>query len=258
MKDILKDKSIYLIGLAFIVLLVVIVFVALKIGSAYRSGINKLSDQPSPGNVTHTTKEKIRKLTLKNGNNKGCIEITPDGIVKVYEICGEKLSDSNRLSDTKNIIRLFKIVDETEFSASSSTNEAVNNCINYVLTIQTDNGEKNICLENEQGGSSNGTTNGGGNNGIVGDIIKTIEDIINDIPPTPTVTDNPYQPTPTAEATTTIEPTESIQPGEFTTPTPTVVVQKPFTCDYVVDSTGKKRPFNVSNILCSSEPAPGQ
>jgi hypothetical protein len=265
MKDLFKNKSLYLIGLVLVILIAAIIFTVSRIGGAYQNGISQLTDQKAPTNATHTVKLKINKITVKNAGDKGCVEVTPDGIVRTYDVCGSQLSGANRMMDASNINRLFKLAGETDFTKAQET--AVSDCAGYVMTIETEAGKKSICMGNQKSGSGSGNSgsntgsggNGGsGGNNPIGEIVDTIIKIIEDIPPTPTITHMPGTPAPTIEITGTPQPTIPFLPEDLPTPTPTPILLKPFTCGYTVDANGKKRPYNVSNIICSDLPVAGQ
>jgi hypothetical protein len=254
----------YLVGGILVLLFGAIFFIVTRIGTAYRKGLSQMTDQPAPGNATHNIKETITKITIRDKKSKGCTEVTPDGIIRIYEVCGTQLTDANRMNNPSNINRLFKLTGETVFTDADTSEAAIYDCTGSILAIETASGTKTVCLksENSQGGGNGGGGSGsGGNGGGVGpiqDIIDTIKKIIEDIPPTPTITPPVQIPTPTIEPTGTPEPTLPLMPGETPIITPTPIIPKPFTCNYYIDSTGKKRPYNVSNTICSDEPAPGQ
>jgi hypothetical protein len=261
MKNILKNNVLFTIGIVLIVLLVVIIIIVTRIGGVYKKGINQLSDQPLPGQATHITKEKINRITVKNGKDNGCTEMTSDGIVRVYSACGSQLVSANRMSNPANILRLFKLVGESEFAQSDNP---ISTCTGYIMTIETESKKHSVCMDNikpdDTNGGSGGIGSGGGSGGgsPIDDIIDTIKKIIDDIPPTPTIAPYINSPTPSPDILNTPIPTVPFIPGDLPTSTPTIVVLKPFTCGYTVDANGKKRPYNVSNIICSELPVAGQ
>jgi hypothetical protein len=270
MKDFLKTKSVYLIGLVLVVVVALIIIMVLRIGNAYKSGISQISNQPPPGEVTHNVRQTIRQITFRKSDDKGCTEVTADGIVRTFSTCGTDLSGANRMTDSSNILRLFKLAGEMDASPEATSAAALAACSGYIMTIKTDTDTKSVCINssNSGGGTGRGGNGGGGSGssgggGITGggpgdDIIGTIIKIIEDIPPTPTVATIQNTPTPIPGVTVTPEPTLPDEPDFLPTPTPTLILLKPFTCPYSIDSSGKKHPYDVSNIICSELPQPGK
>lgn len=251
----LKGKPLIYFGIALIFLVLGIAFILTRIGSAYKTNLDRFTEQRNPSSVTHMEKEQIRKITLQRNGDPGCMEVSPDGVVRLYSVCGTELSDARRITDPKYILALYKKVAESAFVFITQEESAA--CQGYIMTVQTDSGLRLVCLNNSSSGQSGGSSGGSGGSGGGGidDIIETIEKIIEDIPPTPTPTGYMTNPTPTIDIYTSPTPTTEIVPPWEMTPTPPMIILQPFTCDFT-DLLGKKKPFNVSNIICSSQPTP--
>jgi hypothetical protein len=251
MKEILKDKWIFIVGGILILIFAGLVMVLLNIGQAYKKGLADISNQNPPKQITHIVKDRLKKITIKKQGEEDCIEVNSDGVVRIYSVCGKELQDARRLTDLRYVDRLFKTASETDLTAKGETEI----CIGYEMTVETDSGQINTCLP--PGGGSGGNSGGGGNGngGGIGDIIDIIEKIKEDIPPlTPTPTEAQHSPTPTLPPGVT--PTPTIPGGTITpTPTPVGYVPVPFSCDFT-NKKDKKNPFYISNIICSSEPTP--
>jgi hypothetical protein len=265
MKDTLKSKSIFIIAGVLVVLVIAIIVVLIRIGNAYRKGLSQIDNQPPPQDVTHIVRKKISKIIIKkNANDAGCVEVTPDGIVRTYSVCDTQLSSANRMNDASNIIHLFALAGQTDYTSDATSTDAVAACTGYIMTIQTDDGTKqSVCMKSSAGGgggTGGGVTGGGGGGGTspIGEIIDTIKKVIDDIPPTPTEIQPTVTGIPTPVISDTLAPTFSYVPGDQPTPTPTPQVMHPFTCGYWVDANGHRHPYNVSNVICSDQPVPGQ
>jgi len=191
-------------------------------------------------------KKKIRKIRISKDNRGGCMEVSPDGAVRIYDVCGETLTDAVRLTETKNILKLFKLVSETKLEEFTNKPEGT-----YVIIIvETDTGTETYYLPQDTG------PGGGSGGGAIGDIIDTIDDIEEDIPdptPTPTLIPSPTDIITGGESPT---PASGVSPTNILYPTPTQAqTLVPFTCDFT-GTSGTKKPYNVSNYICSTEPTP--
>jgi hypothetical protein len=251
-QNILKNRVILIVGLVLVALLCSVAVILYKIGSAYKSGINQISTNQSTQTISHIEKEAIDKITIKNENMSGCIEVTPDGAVRVYAECGQKVINANRPSDPKFILRFFKLMSDYAYVKNES-----GSCTSYLVTLYTKSGQKTVCLDRSIINNNRGEedANNQVTQAVIDQVIDVIHDIINDIPPTPTIEQLIPTNTPTPTTYLIISPTDSIiSPGE-NTPTPTVEALRPFNCNFT-DSGGKSKPFNISNIVCSSGPTP--
>jgi hypothetical protein len=258
MKVFLNGKSLIVTGGVFVVIIFAIIYVLIRIGGAYRSGLDTFSLDEQISDVTHTEREKINKITIKTPMASGCMEVTPDGIIRVFSVCEKELSEARRVTDTKYILQLYKKIAETDLSKIQTETTAP--CEGYSIIVETDTEKKTVCLQDSSGNnsSSGGNTNNGDDTQesiIIDEIIKIIDQVIDNIPPTPTTTPNPIIVTTTLAPGMSATPTTAVIPSWGVTPVPTSAVSRPFMCDYI-DSQGKKRPYTISNIICSSEPSP--
>lgn len=235
MRNVLKGNVLLIVGGLFILVVAVSVLIVLGVGRIYRERITSL-EQTRSQELKLTKRAAIRKITIKKKDETGCMEVTPDGAVRVYESCGGKLVSATRLSDPRNILKLFQIVSEADVSMYRDSGAAV-----FELVIETDSGTQTIFV-----------TSGGGEQ-----VISTISQIQGDIPqPSPTVllpqssqitVQSPY-PSPSVSSAVSSPPPNS-------SPPPTVGGSIPFTCDFY-ESGGQGKPYRVSNVVCSTEPSP--
>lgn len=252
MKISIKSTSFYIIGGLLALVLLGVGIVVIRIGSAYRRNISSVTEVKPPGEITHTVRERITKIAIRRNDEDGCLEVTPDGAVRVYNVCGEDLADAKRVTDTRYIQQLFKVVSESNIPDTSR-----DVCLTYELRLTTAEGTQSVCLE-DLGSTGNGTQTGGpgGGTGGGGEIGDIIEKIIEDLPPnTPTPGIYPSaSPSPTSRTYPTGSPSPTDQPG--ISPTPIVEeINKGFMCEFT-GSSGNKRPHTISNIVCSSGPTP--
>ncbi len=233
-----KKNTLIVTALLLVSILGIIVLVLIGIGRAYRGGISNVAET-LPQQYKLEKKKEVRRITIKASDEAGCIEVTPDGIVRVYAQCGGALQSAIRLTDTKSLLQLFRLVSENDLTKLKKGKGKV-----YQLTIETDSGTQTITIV----GGGDGTP-----------IIQTIETIINNLPTT--------SPSPAASG---ITPSPTIIPG-VPTPTPgtggdassdpspspdAAVTPNPFTCNF--SESGGTKPVRVSNVVCTSEPLPGQ
>jgi hypothetical protein len=219
-----------------------IIFFALKhIGARYDQGLVNLIPTRSEGPAVRKART-IRKVVIFDEDNKGCMEITPDGVVRTYEVCGENLKDANRIADPKFILKLIQIASQIDFS---KYRQKVSGPY-LTLIIETDTGTEIIYVPLGREG---------------GDIINTIN-LIREELPQPTQTPGPFTQTPTptlggVSNSPTPTPRISHTPGPSPTlnPHPSEIIESPFTCGYT-ESTGP-RPYNISNFICTTQPSPG-
>lgn len=214
-----------------------------RFGSAIESRLGQIIPVPTSGNISDTPSKKVRRITVMDETG-GCIEVTPDGAVRVYKVCGDELDTAYRPQDPKYILELFtkvKALNTKKYMTKPVTGEYI------TLVIETDQGTETIYLP--------GTDQSGGS---PDDIIHTIDNIVDDIPPpTPTPT---LLPSATPSHSPSVSPTASPTNALTGTPTPTGLPQgpegDPFTC--VFDDNGTGKPYRVSNVVCSTEPIPAQ
>jgi len=256
----LTKKLTTIIILFGIITIVIFIYWLLKIISLrYRQEIEYIESQPEINKIHHVEKEKVTKIRINKSNEAECVEMSPDGIVRIYKVCGEVLDNAVRQEDVRYISRLFKQVSETDFQYL--VNFEI--CSGYMLYIYQGSSVKKVCLDMNNGFSTEigGATNESYNRvivNIINDIIQTI-DLIYDTIPSPTSQTTPVLSlTPTNEPSPTqTDPYSSPTPIFDISPTPTPVgyERPPFSCDFVSQS-GNKRPYMISEVVCSSEPTP--
>jgi hypothetical protein len=227
-----------IIPIVILTVLIGILFLIRNISSK-PSPESKIPNPPAvPAGMINLTNIKIINSDDQTG---GCTEIAPDGVVRIYSKCGTTLDDAYRSYDSGSIVKLMKMLyDPRALSLKKPENGAF-----YTITIETEGGTFTIFVPKP-----------GGSGGTIGDqIISVIGDIIDDKPPeivptkyitgTPEPTNLPgVIPVSTAIPTMTVSPTP--QTGE-------ILPQNPFTCDFT-GATGIKKPYRVSNVVCSTEP----
>lgn len=241
-------KGIHINPLLVALILFVLVFAGAilgvrQFGAAIQSRLESLAPAQSSQTVTDKPSKRVRRITVLDELG-GCIEVTPDGAVRVYKECGTELDNAYRPQDPKYILELFQKV-RTLNTSKYSTVPSEGTYI--TLVVETDQGTETIYIP------------GSGSGGSPEDIIKTIDNIIEEIPPpTPTPT---IVPSATPSLTPSASPSPT-QPGSTWTPTPTTTGAPsgppgdPFTCVFEEDGTNK--PYRVSNVVCSTEPIPAQ
>jgi hypothetical protein len=238
-----KQKSLaIIIGLFAVAVVFLLAVILLKsIGSRYSSGLSALLPNTVDAPPELQDKRRLRKITIEQED--GCIEVSSEGVVRQYTECGGTLVDTNRLFDPKRIIELFEYTSRLDPEKYKTPPLSVP----YIrLVVESDTGTQVLYVPVGSGPDS---------------ISDTVKLIIGDLPQptqTPAAT---LIPTPTLPGTTplpTLQPSPTIPFG--LTPTPTFVPQntpRPFTCGYTVDGSDK-RPYNVTNVICSTQPTPGQ
>ena len=236
MKDWWKWKIIYLGLMVFALIVLITIYLIIKLGGAYRGGISLYSSNQATSQTLILKKKKdIKRITIRKQGEVGCMEVTPDGIVRQYSVCGSDLTDVQRLNDSKNIVQLFKLVSENELIGQRNTGGQL-----YELTIQTDTGTQVVYY------SVNGAS------GASTEIVQTIQLIQGDLSSPSPSSSSALLPTSTPHAAASSSPGDTIVIYPSPTPAVSVTSQLPFTCDFI-ESGVKKKPFNVSNIICSTE-----
>lgn len=225
-----KNAPLITISIVFVIITIVIIVVLFNIGKTYRKGLLNIVNQPSPQANLLIKRKEIRKITIQKNDNKSCIEVTRDGVVRVYDSCQGSLTDAVRLNDSRNILKLFKVLSETDL-ASYQLGEGESL---YTIIIETDEGTQSITV-------------------VIGnDIAKLIEDIEEDIP-------NPsasplFSSVPNALPSSL--PVSSLFPGSSLTPSASPGQEEaqeiPFKCNF--SETAENKPYRVSGVVCSEEP----
>ncbi|MBI4065311.1 hypothetical protein HY409_02995 [Candidatus Gottesmanbacteria bacterium] len=236
-----KHTTLLLVGAFFVLTFMVVIGTIFNIGGAYKERIASFINPKEPEKMTIFKKKTVKKITIKKGNDRGCMEITPDGAVRVFSVCGQTLSLASRFPNPRHILQLFKLITEEDLdSYTQKSTGAI-----YQLTIETDTGTQTVYLVLSESDGGVGQT-----------IISTIQIITGDIPRPSSTLGSTLTPTPTVVSESiTLAPTGSLF---IPTPTPTIGVSEQtqtFTCGFN-ESGDKKKPFNISNIVCSTEPSP--
>ncbi|KKS41465.1 MAG: hypothetical protein UV61_C0005G0048 [Candidatus Gottesmanbacteria bacterium GW2011_GWB1_43_11] len=243
MKKIFKGKQIYLLLAIFLLVIVSSGLLIAAFGQVYQSSLEKYRN-PAPLPPTTLNKAKIRKVTIRKGDEANCIEVTPDGVIRVFAQCGGELTDANRVLDARSILKLFKFLSNADLDKLQNKGSG----IVYELTIETDTGTQVIYITGDGGGGGGG---GGGE-----EIIPIIEDIKGSLPsPSPESSGTSATPAPSGSTSPQASPGSSANPSPSASPQ-AGGGQPTFVCDYQDFANPLKRPFNVSNILCSTDPSP--
>lgn len=229
-----KGKLIGVVGLVLIGIVGAIIITTLGIGNAYKQGLTEVGQQTQDKEVVLRKRKNIQKITIRPTDGTGCYEVTADGIVQVYATCGGELSTASRFTDTKNILRLFKLLTEQEnFSDVPTGGKAL-----FTIVIETDQGTQTITLyENTE-------------------LAQTITNIVVEIP---AASSPSLQPIPSSQPNYSpaliFSPTPSA--GSIPSPSPTIGGTTPeqlFTCNFAENFD--KKPYRVSNIVCTDDPVP--
>ena len=241
-----KGMPIYVTAAIFVGVLATVVLVVIALGKVYQGGISRLSGESAPNEYGIRKKKQIRKITLQKGDESGCFEIMPDGVVRVYAECGGELTDAARYQDPKRILQLFELA--SAYDLTKYRNSGPGQI--YTLTIESDEGTEIITIViNDQ------------NSDEINQVIDTIDTILEDFP----------DPTP-LPAGASPQPSVSIVPGQSPVPSPSTVGSTPqpsgsgtggveltpFSCGFT-ENFASGKPYRVSNIVCTEEPqASGQ
>lgn len=240
MEQIRRYKSLLIAGVALVIIIGITGSVIYALGKAYQSGLSISNNQPIQ-EIKITKTKKIRKITLKKTNQDACIEVSPDGTVRIYNTCGQQLTEAARLTNLNAIQKLFAQVSEQTYVVCRD--DLVNA---YQIVVESDQGVETVCvLENNNSGG-----------GVSSNITDIINNILGDLPhpstsplpnrSTPPPTNSPYASPPHASPSGNSTPSPS--PGASGTPSG-------FICDYH-ETTGQNKPYTVSNIVCSTSPSP--
>jgi hypothetical protein len=235
-------RPITVAGGVFALLLVLTFVVIIRIGKSYEWGLLGFTKEQPPDEISLVKKKQLKKITIRRGDEAGCMEVTPDGAVRIYSTCGTDLERAHRPTDPKNVLKLFKLVSERDIATVGDTTAPGTL---YVLTIESDEGIETVYIVVLEDTPQS-----------IQDIIEIIEEIEADVP-FPSVTPLGSTPAPTSPASSTGTPVPSVTliPTAGPTPTPTgPAVDLGFLCDFF-ETTGPK-PYNISNFVCSTGPTP--
>jgi hypothetical protein len=232
-----SSRILLYVGIGFAAVIVLLVVFGMAFGGSYRKTLSEILPQSQINNLSTTETKKVKKITFQKQNETGCIEVTPDGIVRVYTVCNEKLDSANRVTETRNINKLFQLVREKDYKTrdfSDSENA-------YKVIVETESGTEIFYIVVDEGNESE-------------ELLDTLNDIIEDIPkssPTP----SPIYPTPSSPgASQSTQPASSQSPNPSPSPNSSEIVET-FTCDFT-ESGDPRKPYNVSNVICTGEPSP--
>lgn len=230
-------------GGVLVVLIVLIVSILRFIGGRYQSRIEDIKIPLRKDTVFEVKRRVVRQVVIRSQGETGCIEVNPDGAVRVYSDCEtKKLAATERELDTKFIRQLFE-----HYAQSERDEEKVVRTSGYVVRVTTDSGVVTyyVPFASDDGIESSV--------GLLDTISEIIEKIIEDAPePTPTT----VYVSPTVPVVT---PTSQLAPsptsGVVSSPTPTpTAAPKPFSCEF--SENDPKKPYRVSQVVCTSEPTP--
>lgn len=235
MKEWWEGKIIYIGLLAFALTVLITIYIIIQVGGAYKGGLSNFSNQQKPQELTLKKKKDIKRIIVRKHGEVSCMEVTPDGVIRQYNVCGGELTGAQRLNDSKNIVGLFKLVSESDLATLKRTGGEY-----YELTIETDTGTQIVYVS---AGSGSG-----------GDIVQTIELVQGDVSgasPTPSDVSVPSN---SISIISSPSPGDMIIVNPSPTPEPSAAIQQSFECDFIKDET--KKPWNVSNFICSTQPSP--
>lgn len=240
MKIFPQGKGLTLTVVVFVVVMLSIFVVLMRIGAVYRKRINVTPGTQFEEPKLHKTKI-VKSITVKKNTGRDCMQITPDGVVRVFAQCDDNLTDANRLTNTNNILKLFRMITEYDADTSLPTGEGDNV---YELIIETDEGTQHLYIVIDENTPTQ-----------LQEIVQTITKIEEDIPPS-SPQPSTITPSPSAGSVSpSLLPSGSVTPGAFPSPTPGGLPGQAFLCDFM-EVGGKKKPINVSNIICSTDPSP--
>lgn len=228
-----RGNSLIIAGGMLVLVIIGVVFVLVNIGKAYQGGLSFFSQNRPEASVNLQKKKAIRKITLQKNGSLECFEVTPDGVIRVYDTCDGNLTQASRLSNPKYILELFKKLSERNYTSTQTGT-------GYKIIIETDTGTEVIYLSLDEENK---------------DIIETIENTIEDIPnSSPTLTpssSSSFSPSPQASSNPTVSspPSPSSEPESSNSP-----ADNPFSCTF--SEGGQNKPYRISNIVCSDEPQP--
>lgn len=229
-----KSYTLYILGGILVIVFISSVVVILEVGKRYKGGLSQFMNEQTSQRVHSIKKKQIRKITIKKRGESDCFSVTPDGVVRRFAECDDNLTDADRITNTKNILKLFKILSEIDLTKYKEKRDGA-----YELVIETEDGLETIYIDIGED---------------TGEIIEIIEDIEEEIPassPEPSIFESP-------SSSGQVSPSPFASGGYYATPTPTPsggFGQTSFTCEFT-DAQGNRKPYNVSNIICSTEPSP--
>lgn len=237
MKKLFTGASLYVTFGVLAVIILVAALVLIGVGRAYKGGLASLLQTQKES--APVKRKQVNRITLKKGGENSCIEITPDGVVRIFKECGGNLSEARRLEDTRNLQLLFQALslqDESLFTTCDG--------LCYEVTIETDEGTQTLYIPVGGGGTGTG--------GSIGDLIEDIEEQV-------TASPSPTPGAPLPSPTPGVTPLPSPTPGGSSSPLPSGggtggESEGSFYCDF--SETDPKKPYRVSGVVCTTEPSP--
>ncbi|OGG04951.1 hypothetical protein A2Z33_06680 [Candidatus Gottesmanbacteria bacterium RBG_16_52_11] len=248
----LKFNPLAAAGVLLAVIVLIAAVVLIGIGRSYGGRFLLLPGSGNPPQLEPLVRDEITKITVRDEVNDRCIEFTRDGAARIYEGCEESVTGAARLTNTRTVSRLFKLVSESDARVFAPA--GADGCSSgYSLIIHTATGRQEVCLA-INAGFAPGTAQQQAYEQIIDDITGTVDDLLDEIIPTPTA------PPPTAIPTLPVSPAATPSTGPTTvfgptpSPTPTVNPVSGFTCEFT--GTGTRKPYIINDIMCSSKPTP--
>lgn len=236
-----NHKPVYIAAIVLAIVVGIVIVTVFGIGRLYQNRLSFVDDELPREELVLLEKPDIRRITIRQPVKNECIEVTPDGVVRVYQTCGGELDSANRPTDPRNILKLFRQLSEQDWSKFMSKG----NGDVYELTIETDTGTQVLYIPVGQDNPASTV------------IIDTIHDIEEDIPvaspPLPPTSPGAPQPTPSVSPRVSVFPGSSPLPSS--TPGTSTGGNQGFACDFNDGGTGPK-PYRVSNVVCTTDPSP--
>lgn len=236
-----KYKYILSTGLFLIVIIIFLVLVLMGIGKVYKGRLADYDNQTPIDTLELIEKPTIKRIRFQKIGSEECIEVMPDGSVRVYKTCDGDLESFQRASNPRSILDLYRLISEQDWSDFDTRGEG-----EYLeLTIETDKGIATLYIP------------AGGGNASADIILDTIDEVIENIPPNPTPSPAPStgnnNPSPSPITSPRSLPSPSLSSSE--SPYPQTGGDQGFACDFY-DKTSNKKPYRVSNVVCTGEPSP--
>jgi len=231
------EKPLFIIFVGLIIILMLVIFISVKIGSSYQEKITIELPQIEKEEDNYLSISRIR-LRRGRGESTECIEINHNGSFREYDCATLETTSQGYLGfdQVNDFFTRFSLDEFNELATSLIGGDTY-----YTITIETNQGTKTINI-----------TPGDGDLGDLGDLIDDIEEeeegVLDPTPtPGPTLIPTPTPtPTPPPQPTPTPTPTPSITPTPSPTPDPGEEVE-PFSCDMI---DPYQRSITVSNIVC--------
>jgi hypothetical protein len=161
MSQFFRRHLIVIAGIGLAIVMIVTALVLRQIGSAYGRGIHLSGASGKSEPAVIAKNARVRKIIVKKNNTGECVEVTPDGVVRIFATCDEGLTDTFRSTDTRAVQKLFTFVSEygSRQKAEGSTE----------VTVELEDGTiVTVYIPPDAGGSG-----GGGGGGVLSTISWT-------------------------------------------------------------------------------------